>query len=60
MPHLMIEATGHEAAKLGHIGSVADVLAARLPDTLRSRRFLAERYAYGFELASPRDLRSLG
>jgi len=57
---LAIETTGHEAVKLGYIGSVADVLNARLPDTLSSRTFLATDYSYGFELASPRDKYSLG
>lgn len=59
-PKLAIETTGLGAVTLGYIGSVADVLAAKLPDTLSNRIFCAEEYAYGFELASPRDKYSLG
>lgn len=57
---LAIETTGSGAVNLGYIGSVADVLAAQLPDMLSNRIFRAEEYAYGFELASPRDKYSLG
>ncbi len=57
---LTIEITGHAAAKMGFIGSVADAPTARLPDTLSNRTFLAADYLYGFELASPRGKYSLG
>lgn len=55
-----IETTGRGAARLGYIGSVIDVIAAMLPDNLSSRKFKAADYAYGFELATPRDRYSLG
>jgi len=57
---LIIETTGHAAAKMGFIGSVADFPTARLPDTLSNRTFLAANYLYGFEQASPRGKYSLG
>ncbi|MBF0502914.1 MAG: hypothetical protein HQM09_22455 [Candidatus Riflebacteria bacterium] len=57
---LVIETTGHGAMKLGYIGSVVDVLAARLPDALSCKRFIAADHLFGFELASPRDKNSLG
>ncbi|MFZ2960905.1 MAG: hypothetical protein WA705_28840 [Candidatus Ozemobacteraceae bacterium] len=57
---LIIEETGHGAAKVGYIGSVVDVMAAKLPDSLSNRKFLAAEFSSGFELASPRDKYSLG
>lgn len=58
--NLAIEATGHGPAKLGHIGSVADVLRGNVPHPLSTRKFQAAEFSFGFEMASPRDLHSLG
>lgn len=44
----------------GHIGSVADVIAGHVPRALANTRFFARDYQYGFELASPIDISSLG
>ncbi|MGV8119442.1 MAG: hypothetical protein AB2L14_06720 [Candidatus Xenobiia bacterium LiM19] len=55
-----LESLGGGAARLGHIGSVTDVIAARAPEALISRKFKAADYKYGFELATPRDVNSLG
>ncbi|MDQ7825160.1 MAG: hypothetical protein RDV48_20325 [Candidatus Eremiobacteraeota bacterium] len=60
IPDSAVESLGSGAARLGHIGSVADVIAARIPEALLSRKFRAADYHYGFELASPRDIYSLG
>ena len=59
-PQLKINATGNAPARLGHLGSIKDVLAARLPDSLTQIRFAATDYLYGFELASPAGPSSLG
>lgn len=60
IPDSAIEELGAGAARLGHIGSVTDVIAARLPEALSGRRFKAPDYEYGFELASPEGTSSLG
>jgi hypothetical protein len=60
IPDSAIEELNAGAARLGHIGSVTDVIAARLPEALSGRKFKAPDYKYGFELASPRDTASLG
>lgn len=57
---LPIIETGFPAARLGYIGSVADVLVATLPEELLGKRFSAAEYFGGFELASPRGKESLG
>jgi hypothetical protein len=57
---LNITATGHGASRLGHIGTVADVINADLPKELLHQRFDAANYAYGFELATPKTPSSIG
>ncbi|MFN7096494.1 MAG: hypothetical protein ACK4PR_02875 [Gammaproteobacteria bacterium] len=57
---LKIVNTGASSCAMGHIGSVADVIAGRLPTKLATRRFSAPDYAYGFELASSTDKYALG
>lgn len=60
MSTLSIKVTGYGPSMLGHIGSVVDVIAARIPDSLANKRFNAEDYAYGFELGTPKNIQSLG
>lgn len=57
---LKIINTGAPSCAMGHIGSVADVIAGHLPPQLATRRFSAPDYAYGFELASTNDKYALG
>ncbi len=60
MPGLKIKKTGASSCAMGHIGSVADVIAGHLPTKLATKRFSAPDYAYGFELASTNDKEALG
>lgn len=57
---LSIQATGQSHAILGHIGSVEEVIAARLNPDMTSRRYRADDFAIGFELATPKNLASIG
>lgn len=57
---ISIQKTGYGPAMLGHIGTVADVIAARLPEEMTSTRFSAADFGMGFELATPRELSSIG
>ena len=58
--NLMVTATGAEASCLQCIGSVADVIAGHVPKELQDKSFKAADYSYGFELASPVGLSSMG
>lgn len=55
-----IQETGHGPAILGHIGSVEDVIVARLPKEMTDRRYDARDFRFGFELATPKNLSSIG
>jgi hypothetical protein len=57
---ISIHSTGHSSAILGHIGSVEDVIAAKLPDEMTCRRYQANDFTMGFELATPQNLSSMG
>lgn len=56
----IISPTHQPAANLGYIGSVVDVLNARIDASLVNRRYDANKFAYGFELASATDTKALG
>jgi hypothetical protein len=56
----IISPTHQPATTLGSIGSVADVLNARIAKGLVDRRFDANNFAYGFEIASTTDMQALG
>jgi len=58
--NIILTSTNHGPCQLGHIGTVVDVIAGRLPTELAQRKFKANDYAYGFELATPQDAASLG
>jgi hypothetical protein len=55
-----IRATDQTTSTLGHIGTVKDVLASRVSPALHGKTFHANNYQYAFELASPRDEKSMG
>lgn len=57
---LTIEPTSAGPAVLAHIGFVEDVIAAKIPEEISSRRYEASDFSMGFELASPKGLASLG
>ena len=56
---ILMPAYGDEITA-GHIGTVADVIAGHVPEELAKRKFSAVDYKYGFELASPEGMSSLG
>lgn len=58
--NISIKSTGNPPSIAGHIGSVSDVIAARVPENLRHRRFKASDFAFGFELGTPKEILSLG
>lgn len=51
---------GSIQTKVGHIGSVKDVIAGHVAPSLAKKYYQAADYQYGFELASPKGLNSLG
>ncbi len=46
--------------QLSYIGSVEDVIAAKINPQLKNKKFHAKDFAYGFEIGSPKDWESLG
>ena len=60
MVNIVLTPTHHEEITAGHIGTVADVIAGHVPGSLVHQKFRAADFKYGFELASPEDLTSLG
>lgn len=52
--------TGVEHSDLGAIGSVKDVIAGVVRSDLKTRTWDAATYRYGFELASPHKIQSMG
>ena len=60
MDNLLITSTDAGSSQLGHIGSVLDVIAGKMPESLDGKIFEAKNYLCGFELASPRSKYSLG
>ncbi|EKE00633.1 MAG: hypothetical protein ACD_21C00303G0002 [uncultured bacterium] len=60
MNNLSITPTGVGPIRVGHVGSVMDVIAGNLPKNLDGKVFDAHNYDYGFLLASPKDKYSLG
>ncbi|NGX27188.1 MAG: hypothetical protein K940chlam6_01121 [Chlamydiae bacterium] len=57
---MKIQATGNGPCIAKHIGTVKDVIEARIPEELTNQTFNASDFAFGFELATPRELTSLG
>lgn len=57
---ITIHPTGQKPSILGHIGTVEDVIAATLSPEMTSRRYHASEYKMGFELATPKNIESLG
>jgi hypothetical protein len=55
-----LQATGEGPAILGRVGSVEDVIAAKLSPEMTARRYQAGDFKMGFELATPKNLLSLG
>jgi hypothetical protein len=60
MNNLLITSTGAGSCYLGHIGSVLDVIAGKMPESLDGKIFEAKNYLCGFLLASPQSKYSLG
>lgn len=57
---MKIVKTGTTATRAGHIGSVQDVIEAKIAPELLETRIQADAFLYGFELASPKGASSLG
>jgi hypothetical protein len=55
-----IISTNNPAIIAEHIGSVVDVIAGTIPNELANCQFKASNFKYGFELASPDDILSMG
>ena len=60
MLSLALKSTNKGPVIAAHIGTVRDVIAGVVPETLRKRYFHAHAYQYGFELASPEGIAGLG
>lgn len=60
MNQLKLNATGSAPAHIMAIGSIKDVINGIVPQDLKNRQFQASDYRFGFELASPHSLESMG
>lgn len=60
MPDLQLTFLHKNPVAAGHIGTVSDVIAGRIQEDLRHRRYKASDFQYGFELASPESISSIG
>lgn len=49
-----------QAISAGYIGSVSNVIQGSVPAALTTKRFQADKCLYGFELASPQSIESMG
>ncbi len=57
---MLVHATGQGPTIFQHIGTVENVIAAHLPPEVTSKRVSAADFYMGFELATPKELSSLG
>lgn len=60
MVNILLRPTSHSSITAGHIGSVIDVIKGYVPESLAHRRFNADAFKYGFELASSEDVNAFG
>ncbi len=57
---IKIQETGHGFSMAHRIGTINDVIGARISSEISSKKLKATDFSYGFELASPQDAASLG
>lgn len=60
MNNLSIEETGDGPCIAKHIGTVQAVIEADIPKEIMEKRLQARDFAYGYELATPKEMSSLG
>src|SRR3990167_820077 len=60
MKHLKLNATGSSPSRIVAIGSVNDVINGVVDEHLKNHQFQATDYRFGFELASPHSIESMG
>lgn len=60
MTQLSIEKTGESPCIVKHIGSVQDVIQGKISRAITNKKIKASDFAFGFEVATPKEISSLG